>query len=179
MQLIQAFSRLVHELLLSILSMSDMIGLAMPIMPVTMKKYLLAISLVFALVVSVTRAGTPDPRFEGVWVGPETYTAYYSVSQQGTFEPVHMTALIAIGPGGKTFGVLQGLGPGRYDVSSKSDGSKLMFKSTLSGTGRNNCTFVLSADGNTLTETGFGLLPAKPYAITCNITGTLHRKSKK
>jgi hypothetical protein len=127
---------------------------------------------------STALAGQPDPRFEGVWVGTETYTAYNSATQFGG-APIRMPAMIAIGEGGKVFGVLQGLGPGRYDTSSRSNGNKLTFNSTRSGTGRNSCTFVLSADGNTITETGFGLLPADRAAVTCSISGTLHRKSKK
>jgi hypothetical protein len=144
-----------------------------------MKANIFAISLVFTIGLLTARAGQPDPRFEGVWIGNEIYTVYLSANQLAGSEPTRMTALIAIGEGGKVFGVLQGLGPGRYEVSSGSDGNKLIFKSHRTGTGRTSCTFVLSADGNTLTETGFGLLPGKPYAVECSISGTLHRRSKK
>ena len=149
-----------------------------PVSPLRMKAKNFAIGLVFLLVLSTALAGRPDPRFEGVWVGTETYQAYNSATQFGG-EPVHMTAMIAIGEGGKVFGVLQGLGPGKYETSSSSDGNKLKFHSTLSGTGRSSLTFVLSADGNTITETGFGLLPATRAAVNCSISGTLHRRAKK
>ena|ERR1700731_504557 len=143
-----------------------------------MKASIFVISLAFSLGLPTVRAGQLDPRFEGVWVGTESYTVYVSATQTPS-PPVRMTALIAIVDGGKTFGVLQGLGPGRYEVSPGSEGNKLSFKSHLSGTGRTSCTFVLSPDGNTLTETGFGLLPGKPYAANCSINGTLHRQAKK
>jgi hypothetical protein len=103
---------------------------------------------------------------------------YLSATQLPS-NPTHTTASIVIGPGGKEFGVLEGLGPGKYMVSPKSNGNKLVFKAHLSGTGRTSCTFVLSADGSTITETGFGLLPGKPYAVECSISGTFHRKGKK
>ena len=144
-----------------------------------MRKNVFILSLALTLIWSTANSGTPDPRFEGVWVGTETYASHINAVHHSAFEPARMTAMIAIADGGKTFGVIQGLGPGRYDASPKSDGNKLFFKSVLSGTGRTSCTFVLSPDGNTLTETGFGLYPAKPYAIDCEITGTLHRRSKK
>jgi hypothetical protein len=143
-----------------------------------MKRKIFAISLGFSLGLSSLPAGQPDPRFEGVWLGTETYKVEVSATQNPG-SPAQMTALIAIADGGKTFGVLQGLGPGRYQVSPSSTGNKLSFKSHLSGTGRTSCTFVLSPDGNTLTETGFGLLPGKPYAVNCSISGTFHRQGKK
>jgi hypothetical protein len=59
---------------------------------------------------------------------------------------------------------------------SQSKGSKIFFSSARSGTGRNQGTFTLSADGNTMTESGFGLWPCKPYACQCSITATFHRK---
>ena len=94
-------------------------------------------------------------------------------------QPEHMDAMIAIADGGKVFGVIQGLGPGKYPTSPSSNGNKLIFKSHLTGTGRTSCTFVLSPDGNAMTETGFGVMPGMGHAVTCSITGTFHRQAKK
>jgi len=87
-------------------------------------------------------------------------------------------ASIVIGPNGKELGVIEGLGPGKYMMSSRSNGNKLVFASALSGTGRTSGTFILSADGNTMTETGFGLWNGRPYSAECSIKGTFHRKGK-
>jgi hypothetical protein len=144
-----------------------------------MKTIVLASTALLTFAASTTSfAGQPDPRFEGVWMGSETYSVDVSGTQLPE-PPTHATALIAIGRGGKEFGMLQGLGPGRYQTSPKSDGNKLLFKSNLTGTGRTSCTFTLSPDGNTLTETGFGVMAAKPHAKECSITGTFHRKGNK
>ena len=143
-----------------------------------MKTKILISAIVLGLGVVGARAGQPDPRFEGVWVGQETYTVYASASQLAS-QPQHMPATIAIADGGKVFGVIQGLGPGKYETSSSSNGNKLVFKSHLTGTGRTSCTFVLSPDGNTITETGFGILPGYGHAVECSISGTLHRRAKK
>jgi len=83
-----------------------------------------------------------------------------------------------IDPKSKAFGVLAGLGKGKYEATKDSNGTKLNFKSHLTGSGRHQLTLVLSADGNTITETGFGTYPCKPYACTCSIKGTLRRKGK-
>jgi hypothetical protein len=143
-----------------------------------MKLKISASLFLFTIVSSTAPAGPIDPRFEGVWVGTEMYRIENSATQQG--QPGgRMQATIVIDPAGKMFGVLQGLGPGKYNISeSRSGGNKVFFASHLTGTGRTNCTFVLSADGNTLTEKGFGLLPCKPYSCQCSIEATLHRKGK-
>lgn len=143
-----------------------------------MKSKFLIIPFAFSFLLTA-QAGTPDPRFEGVWVGNETYTVNLSSTQLAGSEPVRTSAAIVIGPGGKEFGVIEGLGPGKYLTTSRSNGNKLIFASHLSGTGRTSGTFELSADGNTITENGFGLLPGRPYAVECSIKGTFHRKAKK
>jgi hypothetical protein len=142
-----------------------------------MKLTILAITILSAFSLFAAPSAQVDPRFQGVWVGRETYAINNSATQQGE-PPQYMTATIVIDPPSGMFGVLQGLGPGKYKIADRSKGNKIFFASHLSGTGRTNCTFTLSADGNTLTETGFGLYPCKPYACECNITATLHRKGK-
>lgn len=144
-----------------------------------MKVKTLAISLMFLLGTLPARAGGPiDPRFEGVWEGREAYQIE-NTATQNAYPPEHMTATIVIDPAGGMFGVLGGLGPGKYKISaSQSKGNKIFFSSALTGKGRTQATFILSEDGNTITEKGFGLWPCKPYSCTCSITATLHRKGK-
>jgi hypothetical protein len=143
-----------------------------------MRATILAAALPLILDFSISLAGELDPRFEGIWVGTETYQIEASRTQQG-FPPDRMEAMIVIDPAGRAFGVLAGLGKGKYEATKDSSGTKLNFNSQLTGSGRNKLTFVLSPDGNTIKETGFGTYPCKPYACTCRITGTLHRRGKK
>jgi len=143
-----------------------------------MKATIFAIILLLILGFAISFAGELDPRFEGVWVGTESYEIETSRTQQA-YPAQRMEAMIVIDPGSKAFGVLAGLGKGKYEGTKDSSGTKLNFRSHLTGSGRNQITLVLSADGSTITETGFGTYPCKPYACTCRITGTLHRKGKK
>jgi hypothetical protein len=95
------------------------------------------------------------------WAGIESIQGYFAREQLGGGQtPGRLHALIGIGDSGKMFGVFQGLTPGRYNVSPKSDGNTLIFKlpeTALKGAhhffGRTDGKLVLSADGNTLTET--------------------------
>jgi hypothetical protein len=141
-----------------------------------MKATLLA-ALLSILGFSISLAGDLDPRFEGIWVGTETYQIEASRTQDGR-PPHRMEAMIVIDPAGKAFGVLAGLGKGKYEATKNSSGTKLDFNSQRTGSGRHKLTFVLSPDGTTISESGFGTYPCKPYACTCRITGTFHRKGK-
>ena len=123
-----------------------------------MKRTILTLILLCTMGLPIARASDLDPRFEGVWVGTETYTVEASATQQG-FPPVSLQTVIVIDPASKAFGVLAGLGKGKYEGTKNSSGNKLMFNSQLTGTGRNKVTFVLSSDGNTISETGFGTYP--------------------
>jgi hypothetical protein len=143
-----------------------------------MKATILVVTLLLILAFSISLAGELDPRFEGVWVGTETYQIEASRTQQG-YSPDRMEAIIVIDPAGKAFGVLAGLGKGKYEATKNSSGTKLNFNSQLTGSGRNKLTLVLSPDGTTISESGFGTYPCKPYACTCRISGTFHRKGKK
>jgi hypothetical protein len=87
--------------------------------------------------------------------------------------------MIVIGDSGKSLGILQGLSPGRYAVSLGSHGNKLIFRSLFPLVGRANGFLTLSPDGETLTETGSGIMPVSPVAVRCNITGAFHRQKKK
>ena len=142
-----------------------------------MKIKTLAISSIFLMSTLPVRAGGPiDPRFEGVWEAREAYKIE-NIGGGGTYPPDYAICTLVIDPSGGQLGVLGGLGPGKYMISkSQSKGNKIFFSSARSGTGRNQGTFVLSEDGNTITENGFGLWPCKPYACQCSITATFHRK---
>ena len=48
-----------------------------------MKKSAVCILLAFSLSLSAGSAGQPDPRFEGVWVGTESYNIFNSATQSG------------------------------------------------------------------------------------------------
>jgi hypothetical protein len=139
-----------------------------------MKKSIVCILLAFSVSLLTASSGQVDPRFEGVWVGPEVYSIFNSATQAGQSVPPGQ-AKIVIDPVGMQFGVFDGLGPGKYKLHPNSSGNKIWCSSGKSGTGRNKTTLVLSADGNTVTETGFGLYPCKPYSCECEIKGTLHR----
>ena len=139
-----------------------------------MKNTAFCILLVLSASLSNASASAPDPRFEGIWVGTENYAIFNTATQYGQSVPPG-TAMIVIDPAGMQFGVLEGLGPGKYKLHPSPSGNKIWCSSTRSGTGRNKCTFVLSADGNTITESGFGLYPCRPYSCECEIHATLHR----
>jgi len=132
-------------------------------------------------------AGQVDPRFDGTWMGVEDVSGYFVHNQLGGgAKPGEFSTVIAIGDSGKTLGVLKGMTVGRYVVSPKSDGNTLIFKleSLHSGhgtgfLGRTDGKLVLSADGNTLTETGNAILPGWPRNVNCIIKGSFHRRSKK
>jgi hypothetical protein len=143
-----------------------------------MNKYLVCILSAIILTPLIAAAGQVDPRFEGVWVGTETYGIFNTATQAGQSTRPEQ-AMIVIDPGSMQFGVVAGLGPGKYKLNARSSGNKIWFEQTRSGSGRNKTTFVLSADGNTITETGFGSYPCVPYACECEIKATLHRKGKK
>jgi hypothetical protein len=134
-----------------------------------MKTNMLATSLLLALGLSVASAGQPDPRFYGTWVGVETYGE----------PPVKKSAVIEIGDSGQTLVFGQGLLRGRVEVFPKWGENTLEFKIRSSPSFRTHGKLVLSAGGNTLTETAFALLTNRPFAVTCNISGTFHRQGKK
>ena len=131
-----------------------------------MKTNMLATSLLLALGLSVASAGQPDPRFYGTWVGVETYGE----------PPVKKSAVIEIGDSGQTLAFGQGRLQGRVEISPQWGENTLEFKIRSSPSFRTHGKLVLSADGNTLTETAFALLP---FAVNCNISGTFHRQGKK
>jgi len=143
---------------------------------------MLAMSLLLSLGLSVAPAGQPDPRFYGIWVGVETYEIPARGGPYGQWgeAPAKKSAVIGIGDSGQTLAFGQGLLQGRVEISPGWGENTLEFRVRSSRTSfRTHGKLVLSADGNTLTETAFALLSGRPFAVTCNVSGTFHRQGKK
>ena len=149
-----------------------------------MKTRLVATTLLLGLGLSVASASQPDPRFYGIWIGVETYTipaiapGRYKAGQWGE-APVTKSAALLIGNSGKTLVFGQGLLQGRVEISSSWGRNTLDFEARGGSSRRSHGKLVLSADGNTLTETAVAFVPGTPFDRTCNISGTFHRQGKK
>jgi hypothetical protein len=121
-------------------------------------------------------------------MGMETYQVYSHAGpgyQLWGGAPLQKRAEIGFADSGKIFAVGQGLEPGRYKLSVSGGDNTLSFEVTRRPRspryGRTRGKFVLSADGNTLTETASAIVPARVLgsggeAVTCSFTGTFHRK---
>ena len=150
-----------------------------------MKTVYLAVVAMFAML-CVCVADQIDPRFDGKWQGVESLSGYFVLHQlDGSQNPAHIPALIAISDSGQTMGVIRGLTVGRYEVTSKSHGNILVFKLDhmfANGVrvfyGRTDGRLTLSADGNTLTETSNAILPGTHGPINCVLKGIFHRAGK-
>jgi hypothetical protein len=139
------------------------------------------ISLLLMVGSPLASAGEVDRRFEGVWVGVETFQVFANFMQKGE-APVQKSVVIAVGDGGRVMAVAQGFGYGRYEITARSKGNTLEFQRSGSATmdiGRTSGTLVLSPDGNTMKEKGFAFLPGTPNPVMCNITATLRRQNKR
>jgi hypothetical protein len=140
-------------------------------------------------------AADVDHRFEGIWKGIETLKVNGNIAQRAE-TPVRKPTVIAIGDGGKTIAVVEGLYPGRYAVSPSwvqswrgvSGGNTIVFAMTNRPTtmlSRDVCKLLLSSDGSTLTETGDAALPRQgsdlkgtPTMVVCHIDGSFRRQGK-
>jgi hypothetical protein len=142
---------------------------------------MLATSLLLSLGLSDASAGQPDPRFNGIWVGVETYEipAHGGPYGQWGQAPVKKPAVIGIGDSGQTLAFGQGFLQGLVKISPTWGENTLKFGVRSRNSLRTHGKLALSADGNTLTETAFALVPGRPFAVTCNISGTFHRQGKK
>ena len=160
---------------------AKMLDVGNPPMKGKMKTNMLATSLLLGLALSVTSAGQPDPRFYGTWVGVETYEIPTHAGPYGHRgePPVKKSAVVEIGDSGQTLVFGQGLLQGRVEISPKWGNNSLDFKVRTSGSRRTHGILKLSADGNTLTETGFALVPGTLFPLACNISGAFHRQGKK
>ncbi len=86
------------------------------------------ICLLLSLARSHGSVGQVDPRFNGIWSGIEVIQGHFVIAQLGGGQkPGQVSTLIGIGDSGKTFAVVRGLTPGRYDVLPKSNGNTLRF----------------------------------------------------
>jgi hypothetical protein len=117
-----------------------------------MKAKILTTGLLLSLGLSAAFAGQPDPRFEGVWVGVETYQIY-SHAGRGYMvwggAPAQTAPEIGIGDSGKIFAVGEGMGPGRYEVSPRWGKNTLTYNiSNRAGIPRSN-EFQQTRFGNT------------------------------
>jgi len=150
----------------------------------SLKKSLSLIVCVSSLVATAAFAGDVDPRFDGRWVGSETFqfgTSGYeggqtsssststnsgrSVADSASRQTQTVPAILGIADHGKTLGITKGFAKGHYElVPEKSGGNTLAFQ--MPGTngdkliyvGRRHCILTLSADGNTIKETGVAIL---------------------
>jgi TonB family protein len=148
-----------------------------------MKINILATSLLLSLGLSVASvsASQPDPRFYGIWDGAETYQMAPYVDRywhQSGEAPVTKSAIIVIGDSGQTLAFGEGLLQGRAEISPSWGQNTLNFRVRSSASQRTFGKLVLSADGNTLTETAFARVPSGPIVRTCDISGTFHRQGK-
>ena len=140
-----------------------------------LKKYGLLIVCISGFVATAAFAGDVDPRFDGRWVGSETFrfgvvgTRGHSSSTtyaEGARDQTQtVPAILGIADHGKTVGITKGFAKGGYEVvPEKSGGNTLAFR--MPGTngdklvyvGRQHCTLTLSADGNTIKESGIAIL---------------------
>jgi hypothetical protein len=147
-----------------------------------MKTVSIAMSLVLSLGLSAASAGQPDSRFYGVWLGVETYqiAPYVDHTWHAWGEaPVTKSAVIVIGDSGQTLVFGQGLLQGRVEISPSWGENTLKFRASSRTSLRTFGKLVLSADGDTLTETAVAHVPRAMIVRTCNISGTFHRQGKK
>jgi hypothetical protein len=154
----------------------------LPTTPVTItsKAKVPVIFLLANLFVSISSAGEVDARFDGKWIGVETFpltTAPYKLVSKVP----QVTTVIAIAQSGKMLIVLSGFVPGRYPmISPKSGGNILIFRGANGrGEGRNDCRLELSADGNTFKEFGsVAIFVSRRGFVSAQVYGTFHRVSE-
>lgn len=133
------------------------------------------------------RAGQVDPRFDGTWAGVETFPAASTFTEWAQGMPQYCT-VISISNSAQVVRVISGFVPGRYWVDSKSNGNMLIFHGNNGRQGRNLCRLELSADGNTLKESGIAVFSIRPVVdgfsnrpvrtTTSQVYATFHRVGK-
>jgi hypothetical protein len=140
--------------------------------------------LVASLCASAGFAGEVDPRFDGRWVGTETFQyGSAGIWAGGGSTMFRFPTVLGITDHGKTVGITKGYATGRYEVvPEKSGGNKLEFQMPGNGddfrfAGRQHCTLTLSADGNTIKETGMGIMAAgRGRGLSTVVWATFHRQ---
>jgi hypothetical protein len=131
-------------------------------------------------------AGEVDPRFDGRWVGTETFqygSAGLPRSAAGGSHLIRFETVLGISDHGQTVGITKGYGTGRYEVvPEKSGGNKLEFQMPNNGdnfrfSGRQHCTLTLSADGSTIRESGMGIMATGGgRGLSTVVWATFHRQ---
>lgn len=149
------------------------------------KQWWLLTLLAASLYASGSFAGEVDPRFDGRWVGTETFeygSAGFHVG--GGSHLIRFQTVLGISDHGKTVGITKGYAPGRYEVvPAKSGGNKLEFQMPNNGdnfrfSGRQHCTLTLSADGNSIKESGMGIMATGRggTGLSTVVWATFHRQ---
>ena len=142
-----------------------------------MRRYLGGSLLVVAAAVSVALAadsgpGQLDPRFDGKWVGIETFI-HHNGFESFSGAP-QMKAIIMIADSGTTVGIVEGFAPGRYLISPKSKGNTILFDAPM-----RRAKLTLSADGNTMKEDGNAAVYVRGRGkVLTQLTATFHRMGK-
>ena len=122
-----------------------------------------------SLAPTIAFGGQVDSRFDGRWVGVELFQYNDGVFELAGKTP-QINTMIGIAQSGQLFGILAGFAPGRYIISDKSQGNKIVINSS-----RRSCTFVLSRDGNTVKEQGRAVLGTNMGMRGCRVWATFHR----
>ena len=168
----------------SALAMDIFSGLAL--VNIVRKQSWLVILFTASLCASAGFAGEVDPRFDGRWVGTETFqygTAGFWVGGGATL--IRFETVLGISDHGKTVGITKGYATGRYEVvPEKSGGNKLEFQMPNNNgdnfhfAGRQHCTLTLSSDGNTIKEAGMGIMAnSKGHGgVSTVVWATFHRQ---
>ena len=144
---------------------------------------------VFALTytaVEFSLGGTLDPRFNGTWSGSETFVTE-GMAFQRNFISRTFQAPAVLNVDEHSVTVTQGRSPGKYPILWTSRGTRLTYRPAIAHestrTGqvkyfhpeREAGKLVLSADGQTLTETGTGIITIGITAQECTFRGEFHR----
>jgi len=129
------------------------------------------------LFVSIASAGEVDARFDGKWIGVEIFPL--TTTHNWLLKVPQVTTVIGIAQSGKMLGVLSGFVPGRYSISPKSRGNILIFSGGNNIEGRNVCRLELSADGDTIKESGSVAMPLhEGVRVSTQVYATFHRLSE-
>ena len=128
----------------------------------------LLIAVVTAQSMTGAEPATIDPRFDGKWIGTETFYHNNSMETWAGKTP-QVKAILVIADHGKTIGFVAGFAPGKYIISPKSKGNTILFDSAL-----RKAKLTLSADGNTITEDGAVAI----NHVLCEVNTTFHRYGK-
>jgi hypothetical protein len=140
----------------------------------------LLIAVATARFVVASDAEAIDPRFDGRWIGVETFR-HTSGYEAWAGQTPQVTAVIIIAKSGTMVGVVAGFAPGRYLISPKSKGNTIMFNSE-----RRRAKLVLSPDGNTMKEDGAATIAVQHFGnaapnfgnLLCNVSATFRRVGK-